>query len=250
MKRIMTVILLSLAVAGAAFAQEAKPKPADAMPTADQIIDKYVQALGGKAAIEKVNSRVTKGSLEIPAVGVSGTVETYEKGPNKAITIATIPGVGVIQEAYDGSVAWSDNPMTGLRDKSGVELANAKLEAELHKAVKLKQLYPTITLKGKEKVGEKDVYVIEATPKEGSVEKWYFDAQTGLMIRTDTTQESPEGKVPTEIYIDEYKDVDGVKVPVTLRISTPMYVINVKTQEVKHNVPVEDTKFTKPAPKQ
>ena len=259
MKRIMTVILLSLAVAGTAFAQKAKPKAgvkpragaksARKMPTANQLINKYVKALGGRVAIGKINSRVTKGSLEIPAVGASGTVETYEKSPNKAITIATIAGVGVMQEAFDGSVAWSNNPMTGLRDKAGVELANAKLEAELYKPLKLKQLYPTIKVIGKEKVGEKDAYVVEATPKEGSAEKWYFDVQTGLLIRTDTTQESPEGKLPTEVYIDEYKVVDGVKVPVTFRISTPMYVINMKTAEVKHNVPIEDAKFTKPAAK-
>ena len=258
MKRIMTVILISLAVAGTAFAQKAKPKAgvkssarakAVRMPTANQIIKKYVQALGGKAAIQKINSRVTKGSLEIPAVGVSGTLEIYEKSPNKAITIATIAGVGTMQESFDGRVAWSNNPMTGLRDKSGVELANAKLEAELYKPLKLQQLYPAMKVIGKEKVGEKDAYVVEAKPKEGSVEKWFFDVQTGLLIRTDTTQESPEGRIPTEIYIDEYKEVDGVKVPVTLRISTPMYVMNLKAAEVKHNVPIEDTKFTKPAAK-
>ena len=71
MKRIMTVILLSLALAVAAFAQEAKPKPAEGMPTADQIIEKYVQAMGGKAAIEKLNSRTTKASFEIPSMGAA-----------------------------------------------------------------------------------------------------------------------------------------------------------------------------------
>ena len=250
MKRIMTVILLSLAMAVAASAQETKPKPAEGLPTADQIIEKYVQAMGGKAALEKINSRVTKGTLEIPAAGMSGTVETYEKAPNKSITIVNLAGFGMIQDGFDGTKGWGDNPMTGLRDKSGTELANAKLEAELHRPIKIKQLYSTLTVKGKEKVGDKEAYVVEATPKEGSVEKWYFDTQTGLMIRTDVTQESPEGQIPTEVYLDEYKEFDGVKVPVAMRISTPMYLINTKTQEVKHNVPVEDAKFNKPAPKQ
>jgi hypothetical protein len=249
MKRIMTVILLTLAVAGAALAQETKPKPADALPTADQIIEKYVQAVGGKAAIEKINSQVAKGTLEIPAAGLTGSVEIYKKGPNKLVTIASIAGLGEIKEGYDGTTAWSANPMTGLRDKAGVELANAKLEAELHRDIKLKQLYPTMVVKGKDKVGDKDVYIVEATPKEGSVEKWYFDAQTGLLLRTDSTQESPEGSVPVEVYIDEYKEFDGVKMPVSTRISTPTYVITVKTPDVKNNVPVEDAKFTKPAAK-
>ncbi|HEX5734928.1 MAG TPA: hypothetical protein VF131_19010 [Blastocatellia bacterium] len=249
MKRIMTVILLSLALSVAAFAQEAKPKPAEAMPTADQIIEKYVQAMGGKAAIEKLNSRTTKGTLDIPSVGMSGSVETYEKAPNKWISIANVAGFGSVQTAYDGTKGWSDHPALGLRDLAGVELANTKLEAEFHKAIKLKQLYPTITVKGKEKVGDKDAYLLEATPKEGTAEKWYFDAQTGLLIRTDAVQDTPEGQIPNEIYFDEYKEVDGVKVPVAMRISNPMFVINIKTQEVKHNVPVDDAKFNKPAAK-
>ena len=250
MKRITTVILLSLALAVAAFAQETKPKPAEGLPTADQVIEKYIQAVGGKAAIEKISSRMTKGTIDIPAAGLGGTMETFEKAPNKMASTATITGFGVVQSAFDGTKGWSDHPMTGLRDLAGVELANTRLEAELHKPIKLKQLYPTITVKGKEKVGDKEAYVLEGTPKEGSVEKWYFDTQTGLLLRTDAIQESPEGKMPTEVYFEDYKDVDGVKIPMAMRISTPMYVLNIKTQEVKHNVPIDDAKFAKPAPKQ
>ena len=106
-----------------------------------------------------------------------------------------------------------------------------------------------MTVTGKQKVGEKDAYVIEAKPTEGSVEKWYFDAQTGLLIRLDAERESPQGKMPTETYLDDYKEVDGVKIPHTVRQTTPMFTINIKTEEVKHNVPVDDAKFNKPAAK-
>lgn len=249
MKRIMSVILLSLAVAGAASAQETKPKPADAMPTADQIIEKYVQALGGKAALEKINSRTSKASFDIPAMGANGTAEIYEKAPNKTLAIITIPGYGVIREAYDGKVAWAEDPSTGIREKSGTEFADAKNEAEFHRALKLKQLFPTMTVKGKEKVGEREAYLIEAKPAEGSMEKWYFDTQTGLLIRQDAERESPQGKVPTETYLEDYREVDGIKIPHITRVSNPMFVISIKTEEVKHNVPVEDAKFAKPTAK-
>ena len=240
-------------MAVAVFAQEPKPKadakPADGMPTADQIIEKYVQALGGKAAIEKHNSRTSKASFEIAAMGANGSVEIYEKAPNKTIAIITIPGYGVIREAYDGKVAWAEDPTTGIREKSGIELNDAKLEAEFYRPLKLKQLFPTMTVKGKEKVGEREAYVIEAKPTEGSPEKWYFDTQTGLLIRQDAERESPQGKVPTEAYLEDYREVDGVKIPHTTRVSNPSFVINIKTEEIKHNVPVEDAKFAKPAAK-
>jgi len=258
MKRIMTVIFLSLAMGVAAFAQEAKPKAeakpaeakqADAMPSADQIIEKYVQAMGGKAAIEKLNSRTTKASFEIPAMGASGTVEGYEKAPNKTLAIITIPGFGVIREGFDGKVAWAEDPTSGMREKSGLELTDVKLEAEFHRPIKLKQLFPTMTVKGKEKVGEKEAYVIEAKPAEGSMEKWYFDTQTGLMIRQDAERETPQGKMPTETYLEDYKEVDGVKIPHSVRLTNPMFTISIKTEEIKHNVPVDDAKFVKPAAK-
>src|SRR5882762_240539 len=191
MKRILTTLLFISAITVAALAQggsqkpAADAKPAASLPTADQILDKYVQAIGGKAAIEKQTSRVSKGSFEIPAVGASGTAEIYEKAPNKNAAIITIPGFGVVQEGYDGKTGWAQDPQSGLREKAGAELATAKLDGEFHKPIKLKQLYPKLVVKGKDKVGDKDVYVVEATPVEGSAETWYFDVQSGLVLRQD-----------------------------------------------------------------
>src|SRR5262249_1329514 len=125
-----------------------------ALPSADQIIDKYVQAIGGKAAIEKQTSRVSKGSFELPAFGASGTAEICEKGPNKTLAVINVAGFGVVQEGFDGKVAWFQDPQNGLREKTGAELAAAKLDAELQKPIKIKQLYPKLAVKGKDKVGD------------------------------------------------------------------------------------------------
>jgi len=252
MKRTLSLLLLLPVFAVAALAQGGQQKPADskpagAMPTADQIIDKYVQAIGGKAAIEKLTSRVVKGSFEIAAFGASGTAEIYAKAPNKNLGVFTIAGFGVFQEGFDGKVAWAQNPQEGLREKSGAELATAKLESEFFKDIKLKQLYPKIAVKGKDKVGDKEVYVVEATPVESSVETWYFDTQTGLVLRQDAERESPQGKANTQVFLDNYKEVDGIKVPFTIRQVSPMFTIDIKIEEVKHNVPIDDAKFNKPA---
>src|SRR5262249_4267845 len=157
MKRTLNILLLLPVVAVVALAQGNQQKPADskptaALPSADQIIDKYVQALGGKAAIEKQTSRVSKGSFELPAFGASGTAEIFEKGPNKTLAVITIAGFGVVQEGFDGKVAWGQDPQNGLREKTGAELAAAKLDSEFHKPIKIKQLYPKIVVKGTDKV--------------------------------------------------------------------------------------------------
>jgi outer membrane lipoprotein-sorting protein len=258
MKKLLAALLLLLLVGVTAVAQETEKKPeakpqdtkaAETLPTVDQIIDKYVEALGGKAAIEKQTSRVTKGTFDIPAFGASGTWEGYAKSPNKTISIIDVPGFGVIRQAYDGTIAWEDNPQTGMNEKSGTALTRVKLDSDFYRDVKLKELYSKMTVKGKQKVGDKDAYVIEATPTGASAETWYFDAETGLLLRADAEREGPNGVGTVQLYLEDYRGVDGVKIPHTLRQTTPDFAISIKISEIKHNVDVEDTKFAKPAAK-
>src|SRR4051794_35919049 len=138
MKRTITMIFICAILAVSAFAQGNQQKPAagqpaakpadakpasEALPTVDQIFDKYVQALGGKAAIEKNKNQMAKGTLEVEAQGISAPIEIYAAAPNKSLFIATIPGFGVVQEGYNGTVAWAQDPMSGIREKTGAELA-------------------------------------------------------------------------------------------------------------------------------
>jgi outer membrane lipoprotein-sorting protein len=245
MKRILTTLFLCSILAVASFAQ-APQKPAD-VPTTDQILDKYVQALGGKAALEKITSTASKGTFEIPAFGATGTAEIWEKAPNKTALKLDIPGFGLVLEGFNGTVAWSQDPQSGLREKSGAELAASKLDADFYKPLRLKALYPTITVKGKEKLGEKDVYALTAKPAEGTPETWYFDATTGLLVKLDLERESPQGKMAVQVFQEDYKEVDGIKIPHTVRQVTSAFSITIKLEEVKHNVPIDDAKFNKPA---
>lgn len=251
MKRTITLMVLCMTVAVAALAQQ-KPadqatKPAEAMPTVDQILDKYVQALGGKAAIEKITSTVSTGTFEIPAFSASGPVESATKAPNKSVLKLDVPGFGVVQEGFNGTVAWSQEPTSGLREKSGLELAAAKLDEDFYRPIRLKELYPKIIVKGKDKVGEKEAFALEGTPAEGSTETWYFDAASGLLMRLDIERETPQGKMAIQIFHEDYKDVNGIKVAHTLRQVNPAFTITIKFNEVKHNVPVDDARFNKPA---
>jgi hypothetical protein len=229
---------------------KAAPKPAEAtqaMPSADQIIEKYVQAIGGKAAIEKASSRVTKGTFEIPAMGATGPIEIYAKAPNKTVMIITFPGFGTIQQGYNGQVGWAQEPTSGLRELSGAELASAKREAEFFGMLKMKELYPKMSVTGKQKVGNGDSYVVELTPAEGKPEKWYFDVQTGLLTRVDVEVDSPQGNIPFEVYLEDYREVEGLKMPFTIRRTSPAISFTIRLEEVKNNVAIDDVKFNKPA---
>jgi zinc protease len=257
MKRILTLLLVMLVPVTSGLAQEEPKKPEAAaqpanetasLPTLDQILDKFVESSGGKAALEKVTSRQVKGTFEIPSMGASGTVEIYAKAPNRSYTVIDVPGFGTIQQGYDGTVAWEDNPMTGPRDLTGAELSARKRDVDFYRELHLKELYPQMVVKGKEKVGERQAYLVEGTPPEGKPEKMFFDVENGLLIRMDAERESPQGTALVETYLEDYRDVDGVKVPFTMRQVNPMFSMTIKFSEVKNNVEIEDSKFSKAKP--
>jgi len=171
MNRAVSVVLLALAAAFSDFAQEkaAETKPAATaetrLPSADEILDKYVEALGGKAAFEKFRSRVVKGALELPAMGITSGAEIYAKAPNKWLLSIEVPGFGLVQQGYDGTSGWARDPQTGIRDLSGGELESIKRGAEFNQPLKLKALFPKLEVKEKSKVGDREVYVLEANPR-------------------------------------------------------------------------------------
>jgi hypothetical protein len=246
MKRSLSLVVIVLiglvAIPGAARAQSSP----QALPSVDQILDKYITALGGRAAIEKHTSRVSKGTLEIPDAGLSGSVEVSEKAPGKSLTIIELPGVGLVREGSDGSVAWSEDPQTGLRDKAGNELADALRGAAFNPELRMKTLYKTLEVVGKETIGARAAYVVLATPEAGSATRMYFDAETGLLLRQAATRDTPQGAIDVDVFMDEYRDFDGVKEAVTVRQVTPMFTLIIRLSEVKHNVALDDAIFKRP----
>jgi zinc protease len=251
MKRIITIVFLCLTFTFSVYAQSNQQTPDAAkpskLPTVDQIIEKSINAAGGRAAIEKITSRVMKGTLEIAAMGLKGSTEAYTKAPNKTLNLTTIGGIGQFKQGYDGKIAWAEDPVQGLRELTGAELALVKRDSEMMGELKFKQLYPKSVVKGTGKVGLRDAYIVEATPTEGGPETFYFDAETGLLLRRDFVLESAQGTFPTESYLEDYKKVDGIMIPHTVRQTTPVTSFIIKITEVTHNVPIDDAKFVKPS---
>jgi hypothetical protein len=258
MKRMAVFLILSLIMTVAVMAQDkpktdapgsnAKPAASSAaLPAADEILDKFVTASGGKEAMEKLKSRTVKGTFEIEAMNINGPFESFSKAPNKNAVITSVPNMGNFINIFDGTKGWDSNPMTGLRELSGAELAASKRDADFYLPINFRKNYPKMEVKGKEKVSQSEAYVVEATPAEGGPEKFYFDVASGLLVRQDAERESPQGKIAVEIYYEDYKAVDGVKIAHLMKQVTPMYALTIKFAEVKHNIEIDDAKFNKPS---
>jgi len=224
----------------------AQNAPESATPSVDEILDKHVQALGGRVAIEKLTSRVSKGTFELDQMPGPAAEEIYQKAPNKQLMITDAPSFGVVRFGFNGSAGWQEMPPTGLQDVTGSQLAAMKRNTPFYRDIMLKEIYPQMVLKGQENVDGRNTYVIEATPADGSAELLYFDVDSGLLVRTRAETEGPTGKVMADTTLDDFREVDGVKIPFTIRHSQPAFGFVIKLTEVEHNVPIDDAKFDKP----
>ena len=255
MKRFLTLLVLGLLTCAGLHAQTmktvesvSKTKGAGAPKslTVKQILAKNRAAVGGTLTQRRITSWVGIGTAEIPVAGATGTVEIYSKAPNKQVTLINLKGIGLIADGYDGVVAWSNNPITGLRTKSGTELAQTKAASVFDRDAEVGTLYSKMVAKGVEQVDGHDAYVIEATSPASGVETWYIDAHTFLLVRQDLVADSSQGKIPMQTYFEDYRVVGGVKRAfVTRAVSSAVSVI-IRLTELKMNVAIDDAKFAKP----
>ena len=223
----------------------AGPLPPATAPSADPILDKYVAALGGAEAIEKVKSRVEKGKLL--TAGHETPIEVTSKAPNKRISVTHMPN-GEIITAYDGTNGWLGNPGRPAREMSSGEADAAKLDADLQFALHLKATFSEFRVGRPEKIGDAQCVAVIAIRKDQPPLRLWFDESTGLLVRMVRYAETPLGRNPTQIDYAGYRDVEGVKVPQKWTIARPNSRLTIEVTDVQQNVPVEDAKFEKPAP--
>ena len=214
--------------------------------TVDSILNRYVQALGGREAFESVTSRVVKGSFELPDLGMAGTIESYAKAPDKLLVITSVPSLGATRYGYNGKEGWSEDAQLGLRSLGGAELAAVIRDADFYRYANLKRTYSALRLGGKQRINGREAYLIEGRTPEGSNDTLFFDAQTGLLIRSDIERAGPQGSLSVETYFENYRTVDGVNLPFTLRQSSTIFRILIRVREVRHNVSINDSRFDMP----
>ena len=214
------------------------PEPS---PTVKQILDRYVEAVGGAEALTKIISRTAKGS-RIGADGVLVPEEVYQKAPDKLLTITKYPNV-VFSNGFNGTAGWAHSSREGPTPLPDQFLDQLKRDAVFYKELRTPELYSELTVLGRTAVRDEDAYVIRAKPANGDVEKLFFNVKTGLLVRRYTESDTPLGKLPLQIDYEDYREVDGIKQPFLIHWSFPGRVWGRKIDEIKQNVPLDDAKF-------
>lgn len=223
-------------------ARTERPKQPETKPTVDRILNKYAEALGGKANLAKINSRWIKASRVEPD-GASEPEEIWQKS-NKLLISTTYPKA-VVTETFDGSTVWKRANENAIPLKSD-EIEQIRRNAELFGSADLKAVYAKMEFGAVDRVNEREVYLIRATTAGGERERLYFDRETGLLIRRAASVPTILGNFVYQVDYSDYKDFGGVKLPAMTRFAVPNISWTRKILEVKNNAPVADTKFNSP----
>jgi len=217
-----------------------------ASPTVDQIIDRYIAAIGGRAAMEKLTSRASIGTIDVPAMHLSGTVLIHEKAPNKILQVVVINGAA-FRQAFDGTVGWTDDPADGPRVLAGIELAEARRDADFYHPLHLRQIYSQLTLAGTENVNDREAYLLEGTAEgETDPDKMYFDEKTGLILRVVNHRHTSDGDQVLQEDFQDYRAVDGIQLPFTILQTGGSSDFTIKIGEIHQGVALEDGEFARP----
>lgn len=198
---LLTFVLLP-AVAGA---QE--------LPPARQLVDRYIEQIGGREAILTRTSTHTKGTFAMPAMGLTGDLEVYSADPGKQVTKVNISGLGEIRTGFDGEVAWSVNPMEGPRVMEGAELSQMRDEAAPESSLRDPTLVASLETVEKTNMNGQDCYKVKVVWKSGRESFDCYSVETGLIVAIQQQNVSPMGTIDVTVNLNDYKDFGGVKLP-------------------------------------
>jgi hypothetical protein len=232
--------------AGAASARKADAAPAVALPAPDAVLAHYVSALGGEAALKKITSRTLRGTFSVPKQNITGEAQIDMAAPDRFYSLVKISDDVRFIQAFDGKTGWSYDPQRGLRDLGGAELDQMRRSSQFEYELRFREIFPDVRVLDKVTEGDRTAWLVEAKPLAGTAERFYFDTETGLLLRHDSVQAGTDGDIAIVHRYADYVVVDGIKVPTTLHHSDPGLEWDVKFTEIHNNMPVDVSKFAKP----
>jgi photosynthetic reaction center cytochrome c subunit len=222
----------------------APPDPSLAsLPPARGILDKYLAAIGGAAAVQRITTRVEHGNL---LFGANRTpIDIYAKAPNKRVSISHGAN-GDSLTAFDGAAGWLGNTGRPARDMNRIETQDAGLDAEFALALRVPDIFQQMRTAPPEKIGDREMAVVVAKGANTPLVKLSFDPQTGLLVRLQRMDDTGIGFLPVQIDYSDYRDVDGIKIPFRWTLARTSGRFTIQIDQVQQNVPIDDAKFAKP----
>ena len=220
-----------------------------ALPSAEEVLRRYIIALGGQSAIDKLESRMARGTIT-QSNGVTAQFELYQARPNKFYQIVRT-SQATSERGFNGSVGWQKTAR-GVLELSGLnsaDLVDLRAANDLFALIKLEAQLRDAHVSREDKIGDRDVYVVSANTLDRKREQLFFDVETGLLLRRVTYLTTIVGVIAKQIDVEDYREVNGIRFPFTWRLSSIDPAVPVSTRkfsEMNMNVPIDASKFNMP----
>lgn len=222
--------------------EDATPEPG--LPGIGELVASHAKAVGGKEAFAKLTSRESKGVV-VNGMGHEMPIEILQKSPDKMLVTTTSPR-GADQRGTNGTKGWmKSGQFQGDMDPD--DLADFKREAALDQELTLDSQYSEMKPVEQVKLGDKSAVLVAAKTSAHKRAQLYFDSGSGLLVRTVEYQPTPLGDIVEQTDYEDFRDIDGVKLPFVIRTTTSRGVQTEKLAEVHHNSAIDDSRFDPPA---
>lgn len=232
-----TMVLALLAAAVPAYAQR---------PAGAELYERYLEALGGKAAIRKVTARHVWGRFEVPAQGMTGPMEVLTAAPARMLTRSEIPGFGASQSGFDGETGWMLNAAMGPMLIDGVALQQLRQQSDMEAVTQPERYVKSRETTGEAEYGGKPCWVVTVTTTWGEKYSECYDKGSRLLSATVRKQNTPMGEIEaTTIYAD-YKPFGGPVLMSSLVRSSAMGIEQVIRIDSVSTKPIPDSAFALP----
>lgn len=210
--------------------------------TAEQVVEDYLNAIGGRAKINSIKDMQSTSSMQLQ--GMELGIKTFQKGRNKYAVEMTMNGQAMNKQLYDGAQGFQ-SAMGQVETLEGEALIDLKEQALFCKEAVYKTDGYKYMLKGMETINGSNAYIIEVERPDGKKTTEYYDSKTSLKVREISTGTGADGNPSVQtIDISDYKEVNGVKLPHGMTVSGAFPVpFKVTVSEIKLNSGVEDAVF-------
>jgi hypothetical protein len=226
--------------------------PASGGPTVDQVLDKYLQAIGGAEKLASITSFVAKGKSEgYRGFGGGGSVEIFAQAPDKRATYVRFleaSGRGDSIRTYNGQAGWIATPRAVVPKYAlgGSERDGARLDAQLSFPAQIKQVLSDLRVGPPTTINDKDVQVVQGNGPNGTLATLYFEQDSGLLVRMVRHGPSPIGRMPTQVDYSDYRDSGGIRFPFRWTFIWLSGRDSFEFGDVQWNVPIDAARFGEP----
>ena len=215
----------------------------ESLPTAGQILDKYLAAIGGADALHKIKTRVQKGTVDTG--GEQYPIEIYSEAPEKRVSLSHA-SFGESVTAFNGQAGWLTTPR-GVHPMNPSEQQSARIDAQIYFPARIRELYEEFKVLPGESIDGHATFLVGATGANTPPMRMFFDQQTGLLVRLIRYTETPLGRNPLEVDYADYRDIGGLKIPYQWTLTRTNGSFTIRIHSIQQNVPIDEKLFVMPA---